>query len=164
MEIERKFLINHLPENLEQIPRHVIEQAYLCTNPVLRVRKKDDAYILTYKGEGLMAREEHEFPLTANAYMHLRRKADGNIITKTRYLIPGAGSLTIELDIFSGCFTGLVMAEVEFPDMDTAQTFEMPDWFLTEVTSDIRFHNSTLSSMTEEERLTFLKSLTEQRP
>lgn len=159
MEIERKFLIKKLPEGLEQLPRHAIAQAYLCTQPVLRVRRMDDAYILTYKGEGLMAREEHEFPLTADAYRHLQSKADGNIISKIRYLIPAADGLTIELDIFSGCFTGLVMAEVEFPDMKTAQAFKAPDWFLTEVTSDNRFQNSNLSSMPEEERLAFLRSL-----
>lgn len=34
MEIERKFLISKLPENLETYPFHTLEQAYLCTEPV----------------------------------------------------------------------------------------------------------------------------------
>ena len=58
MEIERKFLVRSLPENLEQYPFHFIEQAYLCTSPVVRVRRQDNEYILTYKGKGLMVREE----------------------------------------------------------------------------------------------------------
>lgn len=39
MEIERKFLIRQLPEHLEQYPCLQIEQGYLCTNPVVRIRK-----------------------------------------------------------------------------------------------------------------------------
>lgn len=159
MEIERKYLIKALPTNLTDYPYHVIEQAYLSTEPVLRIRKKDDAYILTYKGAGMLAREEHEFPLTEASYKHLRKKADGNIITKTRYLIPDESGLTIELDVFSGCFTGLVMAEVEFPSMEAANAYQMPDWFMQEVTTDTHFHNSRMSEMSEDERITFLRSL-----
>ena len=84
MEIERKFLVAVLPANLEQYPKSRIEQAYLCTEPVLRIRRKDEAYILTYKGAGFLVREEHEFPLTEVAYLHLLEKADGNRIAKDR--------------------------------------------------------------------------------
>ena len=58
MEIERKFTLKSLPENLEQYPCHHIEQGYLNINPVVRIRKQDETYILTYKGKGMMAREE----------------------------------------------------------------------------------------------------------
>ena len=101
MEIERKFLIRQLPEHLEQYPCRHIEQGYLCTNPVVRIRKQDDAYFLTYKSGGLMAREEYNLPLTAEGYEHLRPKTDGLLITKKRYCIP-FGTYTIELDIFDG--------------------------------------------------------------
>ncbi len=40
MEIERKFLVKSLPEHLERYPGYLIEQAYLTTNPVIRVRKE----------------------------------------------------------------------------------------------------------------------------
>ena len=57
MEIERKYLIDGtLPFCLEPFSGHLIEQAYLCTAPVGRVRREDQDYILTYKGSGLMAR------------------------------------------------------------------------------------------------------------
>lgn len=101
MEIERKFLIKDLPKDLTSYPCSQIEQAYLNENPVLRIRRKDDDYILTYKSKGMMAREESEFPLTKEAYEHLRTKADGKIISKTRYFIPLAPH-TIELDVFHG--------------------------------------------------------------
>ena len=40
MEIERKFLIDRLPEKLEVYPHKELEQGYLCTDPVVRVRKE----------------------------------------------------------------------------------------------------------------------------
>ena len=48
-EIERKCLISELPENLASYPCHVIEQAYLTTDPTIRVRREDDLYYMTYK-------------------------------------------------------------------------------------------------------------------
>ena len=82
MEIERKFLIKNIPENLDSYAFHLIEQGYLCTDPVVRVRRQDDDYFLTYKGKGLLAREEYNLPLTQSGYEHLIKKADGNIISK----------------------------------------------------------------------------------
>ena len=55
MEIERKFTLKSLPDNLESYPSHHIEQVYLNYNPVVRARKQDDEYYLTYKGSGMMA-------------------------------------------------------------------------------------------------------------
>ena len=63
MEIERKYLIHKLPDHLEAYPHRTLEQAYLCTEPVVRVRRDADDYILTYKSKGLMMREEHIFLL-----------------------------------------------------------------------------------------------------
>ena len=122
MEIERKFLVTAIPEDLTRYPRRRVEQAYLCTDPVLRVRRKDDRYFLTYKGLGLLAREEHEFPLTEEAYRHLLEKADGNCIAKDRYELP-CGLYTIELDVFDPPFHPLVLAEVEFPGEAEALAF-----------------------------------------
>ena len=102
MEIERKFLIDTPPQNLTSYPCKEIEQGYLCTSPVVRIRRSNDKYILTCKGEGLMVREEYELPLTKEAFEHMKTKADGIFIEKTRYLIPYNDKLTIELDIFHG--------------------------------------------------------------
>lgn len=145
MEIERKYLIQTLPENLEQYPHHIIEQGYLCTEPVVRIRRQDDDYILTYKSKGLMVRDEYNLPLTAAAYEHLKPKADGLIITKTRYVIPLDKILNIELDVFHEAYEGLYLAEVEFPNEDMANGFIPPDWFGEDVTFSSKYHNSTLS-------------------
>ncbi len=159
MEIEKKFLLKQLPTNLEKYESHRIEQAYLCTEPVLRIRKFDAQYFITYKGKGLMVREEHELPLTEEAYLHLKKKADGNVIEKTRYLIPDEHGHTIELDVFDGDYSGLLMAEVEFSSTEAADGYKMPDWFSKEVTADARFQNSRLSEMSDSERDKFLKEV-----
>ena len=57
MEIERKYLILTLPENTEQYPCRIIEQGYLNTEPVIRIRRDNEKYELTYKSKGLMTRE-----------------------------------------------------------------------------------------------------------
>ncbi len=145
MEIERKFLIHKLPDNLNAYPFQLLEQAYLCTDPVVRVRRSDDIYTLTYKSKGLMSREEYNLPLTAESYEHLKKKADGNIIRKKRFRIPLPDELTIELDLFDSPFEELILAEVEFISKEQALSFLPPDWFGEEVTWSTEYHNSTLS-------------------
>ena len=125
MEIERKFLVNRMPEDLKSYPHSEIEQAYLNAEPVLRIRKKDHDYILTYKSKGMMVRVEEEMPLTEEAYLHLLNKADGRVITKTRYFLPYEKH-TIELDVFYGDMKPLVMAEVEFDTEEEANAFLPP--------------------------------------
>ena len=146
MEIERKFVTTP-PENYEFFPCHEIEQAYLCTEPVVRVRKEDDTCYLTYKSKGLLAREEYNLPLTKEAYTHLLTKADGNILTKKRYLIPVREDLTVEFDVFEGKFAGLMLAEIEFTSEEDAREFPPLSWFDRDVTWSGEYQNSRLSKM-----------------
>ena len=155
MEIERKYLIDkdRIPFELESFTHHLIEQAYLCTDPVVRIRKEDDNFYMTYKSKGLMAREEYNLPLNREAYEHLLEKADGNIITKKRYIIPFNDNslnkpLTIELDIFEGVFSGLYLAEIEFQSVEDADMLTPPDWFGKDVTYENTYHNSEMSKRT----------------
>ena len=143
MEIERKFTVKELPD-LSNYQYKKLTQAYLNTDPVIRIRREDDEYVLTYKGKGLLAREEHNLPLNAESFEHLLPKADGLVISKTRYLIPYE-EYTIELDIFEGDLAPLIMAEVEFESEDEAHSFVPPSWFDMDVTQDMRYHNSNLS-------------------
>ena len=67
------------------------------------------------------------------------------IIEKERYCIPLENELTIELDIFERDLKGLILAEIEFRDEETALAYEMEDWFSKDVTMDSAYHNSTMS-------------------
>lgn len=163
MEIERKYTIKKLPEDLESYPCSIIEQGYLSVSPVVRVRRSGDKYALTYKGSGMMTRTEYNLPLDEASYAHLIKKADGNIISKKRYVLPlenpqfsdgfeskanGGISLNIELDIFAPPFAPLIIAEIEFPDEETANAFIPPEWFDEDVTLEIKYHNSYMSRQT----------------
>lgn len=147
MEIERKYLVKEVPTDYTSFPCRTIEQAYLCTSPVVRIRREDEEYYLTYKGKGLLSREEYNLPLNEQAYKHLLPKADGIILTKKRYLIPLEGSdhLTIEMDIFEGTYQGLILAEVEFPTEEEALSFKPPAWFGKDVTFSGEYQNSRLA-------------------
>lgn len=145
MEIEKKYLVRKLPDNLSQYKSQKIAQGYLCIDPVVRIRRSNDEYYMTYKGAGLMVREEYNLPLTQDAYTHLAEKIDGQLIAKTRYLIPLTDRLTAELDVFEGALAPLTLVEVEFDSVEDANAFLPPDWFGEDVTESGRYHNSYLS-------------------
>lgn len=143
MEIEKKYTVKNLP-NLEKYRFHFIEQAYLNRNPVMRIRREGNEFYFTYKGSGMMAREEYNLPLNEASYNKLLPKREGRVITKKRYLIPFE-KYTIELDIFEGELSPLVIAEVEFLSIEEAESFIPPDWFDEDVTNNPMYHNSNLS-------------------
>lgn len=147
MEIERKYLIHQLPQSLEGYPCRTIAQGYLNTDPVIRIRRDNDSYELTYKSNGLLARQEYNLPLTEKAYEHLLPKIDGRLIVKKRYMIPLAGDLTAELDVFEGNLAPLMLVEVEFPSIEAADSFKAPPWFGEDVTYSGEYHNSNLSRL-----------------
>jgi CYTH domain-containing protein len=155
MEIERKYLTEKLPNLSEAFDVWKIEQAYLADKPTLRIRKKNDEYILTYKDHrktdstGLetaaVVNEEIEIPVPQSIYEHLLKKKIGHTVKKTRYLFRLDEKHKIELDVFEGRLKGLVMAEVEFTDVADANAFIPPAWFGKEVSGDKRFTNKSLS-------------------
>lgn len=154
MEIEKKYEITYLPSNLEQYDKKEIEQGYLCDKPVVRIRKSNSDYILTYKSKFGLSEEtgkearvcnEVEVLLDEHGYCHLKEKIDGHLIEKTRYLIPLDKNRTAELDIFHGYLDGLCFVEVEFQSELEASKFCPPDWFGKEVTFDKRYINKNLA-------------------
>ena len=145
IEIERKFLVKKIPDNLDTYERIDMIQGYLNTAPVVRVRKENDDYVLTYKGSGLLSHSEYNLPLNKESFEHLLKKCDGIIISKSRYKIPIENNLTAELDIFKGDLDSLKLVEVEFDSVEEANNFTPPEWFGEDVTTDGRYHNSYIS-------------------
>ena len=160
MEIERKYLVRDLPDDLDNYPHLEIEQAYLCTSPTLRIRRMGDHFVLTVKehlrmGSSAIHNREEEFDLPEATYQRLLAKCDSGQVAKTRYRIDlrrqtGDGSyvgLVAELDIFHGRHRGLMLVEVEFPNTAVADAFVPPAWFGLDVSSDPHYRNSYLASM-----------------
>lgn len=154
MEIEKKYTLRYFPEEMKQCETKTIEQGYLCTNPVVRIRKSNEDYILTYKSKFGIPKEaqaaakicnEVEVPLNREGYRHLKKKIDGHMIQKVRYLVPLDHGLKAEIDVFSGYLEGLAFVEVEFPDENMARAFEKPDWFDKDVTFEDRYINKNLA-------------------
>ena len=155
MEIERKYLVRHLPEALDQYPHEEMEQAYLCTSPTVRIRRAGERYILTVKQHvaaysSAIHNREEEFLLPEATYRHLLAKCDGGSVAKTRYRIPlcSASEVTFiaELDIFHGRHEGLLLVEVEFANTQAADAFVPPEWFGVEVSADPRYRNTYLAN------------------
>ena len=105
MEIERKYLIKEIPFSLEAYPYKELEQGYISTSPVIRIRKADEQYILTVKSSGLLERQEFELPMNETDYKRLLGKVDGNLVTKRRYIIPLTDTEGTTGDKEKGCRT-----------------------------------------------------------
>ena len=148
-EIERKFLVKGDAWRSLAKGKHY-RQGYLnsAKERTVRIRTIDDKAFLTVKGPTVgVTRLEFEYPISfEDCTTMLDQLAEKPIIEKTRYKIPIEQSdLVIELDLFHAP-SSLIMAEVEFPDEESANAFIMPDWFLADVTNDPAYHNSNMAT------------------
>ena len=147
IEIERKFLIERVPADLERFASERISQGYLTVGDdvEVRVRRRGERTTLTIK-QGLgRARREEEITIDSGRFARLWALTEGRRVEKLRYAIPAGDGLTIELDRYAGGLEGLATAEVEFGSEEQADTFEPPHWFGPEVTEDPRYKNQQLA-------------------
>ncbi len=146
IEIERKFLV--CGEFMDQaIEATDIIQGYLSSLPgrTVRVRVRGEKGYITVKGladESGVARYEWEKEIPVEDALELLKLCEPWPVEKTRYLVPHGGHI-IEVDVFHGANSGLVMAEIELGSADEA--FEKPPWLGDEVSGDPRYYNSALS-------------------
>ena len=147
-EIERKFLVKQLPEKLKRRRHYPIAQGYLASEPGgrhVRLRKKGKTASLTFKVGRGAHREEREVKLSPKQFAALWPGTAGRRLRKLRYEIP-CRNLMIEIDVYRGKHSGLVVAEVEFPDLATCREFKPPRWFGREVTGQKRYSNVRLAT------------------
>ena len=146
-EIERKFLVEFLPPQILHCRHYRIAQGYLSDEPGgrhVRLRKKGQTAFLTFKVGRGTAREEREIKLSPKQFAVLWPATAGRRLRKVRYEVPYK-KLTIEVDIYRGNNEGLVVAEVEFPSMESCRKFKAPRWFAREVTGQKRYSNVRLA-------------------
>src|SRR3954454_14786995 len=145
MEIERKFLLEAVPDGLG--PGERIEQGYLAIDPSgseVRVRRKGAKTLMTVKTGSGLVRGEEEWALEPERFERLWALTEGRRVVKPRHEV-ALGDLTAEVDIYDGDLDGLVTAEVEFPDEASARAFEAPAWLGRDVTDDARYGNRVLA-------------------
>jgi CYTH domain-containing protein len=146
-EIERKFLVNDPPPDLDRHPCTKLRQGYVAVTEggtELRVRKEGKWHVLTIKEGHGEDRGEHEVEISSSQFDALWPLTKGRRVKKARSEVPLDG-LTIQVDVYRGKLRGLTTAEVEFPDDDAARAFQPPEWFGREVTGDDQFSNQTLA-------------------
>jgi adenylate cyclase len=145
-EIERKFLV--VGEGWKPLATSsaLLKQGYLSSNAkaTVRVRSKDDRQaVLTLKGAARgISRAEYEYEVPIEDARELLEMAQPHVLEKRRYIVP-FGGLIWEVDVFEGRHAGLVLAEVELESED--QAVVLPDWVGTEVSTDERYFNASLS-------------------
>ncbi|MDQ2630566.1 MAG: CHAD domain-containing protein [Actinomycetota bacterium] len=146
-EIERKFLLDQLPAELEQNPAADIEQGYLtiAKDAEVRVRRRGESFTLTFKRGDGEEREEAEVELDSRQFHALWKTTEGRRLTKRRYLVSLGDGLRAEVDVYFGPLAGLRVVEVEFPSREAAASFQAPSWFGREVTGDKRYANQALA-------------------
>lgn len=149
MEIERKFLVNDNINKLDlnKYEKREISQYYLALDPEIRVRKSNNKCYLTVKSKGGLIRNENEREVSLEFYEHFKCHAFGNIVIKTRYVIPINDKLNIELDIYHDFLNGLKVAEIEFESKKQAEDFkDYPSYFEKEVTDVLNYKNVYLAT------------------
>lgn len=147
VEIERKWLVLQAPADALAAPSERIEQGYLTIGSAgaeTRLRRRGESCWLTVKSGVGVSRAEHEVELTAAQFDALWPATEGARLVKRRHLVPSEGVL-IELDVYEGALSGLLVAEVEFDDPWGAESFAPPHWFGLEVTDDPAYKNQRLA-------------------
>lgn len=144
-EIERKFLVAEVPEDLSIASRDEIAQGYLATGDhQVRLRRQGDRTLLTAKRGGGLVRDEVEIPLEEESFERLWPLTEGRRLKKERLTATVDGH-TVEVDVYRGRLAGLIVAEVEFEDLGAAHAFVPPPWFGRELTDDTRYSNQRLA-------------------
>lgn len=161
-EIERKYTINHLPKEVDNILK--ITQKHIYRDPVcsIRVRKSLDLatneakYTHTIKAKGKDIEKfsiiELEKEITEEQFEEVKPFKGSSIIEKYRIIIPLEDGLKCEVDIFDKKLKGLIIAEVEFASIEQAENFKIPSWFEKEVSHN-EFSNRKMSTKTRKEIL-----------
>lgn len=150
IEIERKFLINELPENLQQYKSNYIIQTYLYINNdiEIRLRKTNNYYCQTIKEWNWLNRKEIEIIINEQQYKELLQFWNNKklyIIEKERFYIPLESWDIAELDIYKWNNEWKIVIEVEFRSEQKANDFIPPYWFWLDITEDKRFKNKNIA-------------------
>ena len=133
MEIERKWMVTGWPEGLPMEEEFAMRQGYISVRPTVRIREEALAggrtdYVLCFKSEGGLAREEIERSIDKELFEELEHKIIGKpLIPKTRrtYRLPDGSALEVN-HVDAGRPTAFWYAEVEYPTVAAANASRKP--------------------------------------
>jgi CYTH domain-containing protein len=149
LEIEKKYIIENVPENIKLENKKEIHQTYLATGKQeIRVRKviKNEAnlFVMTIKtGKGLV-REEVELSILETTYNQLLTNNYKIPLRKVRSKIVIDGNEFDYDEYLNTKERGLKTIEIEFDNEDEANNFVKPEWFGKDVTENKSYKNQNL--------------------
>ncbi len=144
-EIERKFLVKSDEYKALVTGKLYLKQAYLCFDPVVRVRiagKKAFFAVKSTSKNGGLTRDEWEWAISVREASELMKLHKGKIIEKIRYIIPWENHV-LEVDEFIRPVPDLVLAEIELNN--ETEHLSLPDWIGEEVTGKEEYYNAFMS-------------------
>ncbi|WP_322904118.1 CYTH domain-containing protein [Paenibacillus sp. SGZ-1009] len=149
-EIERKYLLSHLPDDLVITRTQEIDQTYLAStdHESLRVRRLlsngAESFTMTHKAGRGIARDETEFQIGRELYEQLTERLHVIPLRKTRHKVQMDGH-SYDLDIYHNTVQqGLITIEIEFESEDEYYAYQAPAWFGEDVTEQGQYVNSQL--------------------
>ena len=146
-EIERKLLVDELPDDLDAWGAQRLEQGYLAITDEaeIRIRRGGDDTWLTVKSAPGLSRVEEELPLDAGAFARLWPLTEGRRLVKIRHTREATPGVVFELDVYEGALAGLITLEVEFASEDAANAWKPPAWAGRDVTGAKAYANQSLA-------------------
>lgn len=167
LEFEKTFLLKTIPFNLDNYPHKELIDHYIpikSEHPKLRLRKRWEFYEITKKTLvnqlDPRAQKEQTIDLSKQEYDALAQLPN-KYIRKIRYYVP-YNWLTLEIDLFQDNLDWLILMDIEFPDIETMETFSLPDFCLIDVSQNPAFAGGMLCGKNYSSLLWLIKQYMEE--
>ncbi|MEI6849456.1 MAG: hypothetical protein WCK29_00295 [archaeon] len=156
IEYEKTYLLKQIPDGIDKTKSVLIRDIYIpetADHAHLRLRQKDDKYVITKKhkafGEDASMQYEHTIDLDKDEFMALAICSVKDFV-KRRYFVEYRGCQA-EIDIYQERLSGLALADFEFNNEKDKDEFETPDFALADVTQDESIAGGFLAGKTYED-------------
>jgi CYTH domain-containing protein len=156
LELERRYLLQDLPEGLTRASPHVQITDNYITGTRLRLRKVRDPltnkWTVKFTQKFAINSKDLSRTLITNTYLNAQEAEilsvfEANEIRKNRYPFEYEGR-KFGIDMFLGDLFGLVLAEVGFDTDEELESFSKPQFALVEVTNNELFSGGKLCELT----------------
>jgi CYTH domain-containing protein len=156
LELERRYLLQDLPEGLTRASPHVQITDNYITGTRLRLRKVRDPltnkWTVKFTQKFAINSNDLSRTLITNTYLNAQEAEilsvfEANEIRKNRYQFEYEGR-KFGIDMFLGDLFGLVLAEVSFDTDEELERFSKPEFALVEVTNNELFSGGKLCELT----------------
>jgi CYTH domain-containing protein len=156
LELERRYLLQDLPEGLTRASPHVQITDNYITGTRLRLRKVRDPltnkWTVKFTQKFAINSKDLSRTLITNTYLNAQEAEilsvfEANEIRKNRYPFEYEGR-KFGIDMFLGDLFGLVLAEISFDTDEDLESSSKPQFALVEVTNNELFSGGKLCELT----------------